>query len=415
MGEPTAFRCMSCGKAYTPWSLDYTCPDCGPVEGTLEVVYDYRGLARRLSPQSFAETHQYSLWRYEELLPLGPEHAVNLRAGVTPLYTCRTLAAELGLARLWIKDDSLNPTASYKDRATAVTTAAARKLERRACSCASTGNAATSLAGFCASAGIPCYIFVPKTAPAPKVSQLQAFGAVVFAVDGTYDEAFDLCAEASERFGWYNRSAAVNPMNVEGKKTGALELWEQLGGELPDYAIVSVGDGSIISGLCKGFHELVQVELAEHMPKVFGVQAEGAAAITHAFARHSRGASIVPADEPAHTRADSISVGRPRDVVKAVHYVAHSNGGYTTVSDGDIREAGKELARRTGVFAEPAASATYAGLLRLLDTGEIPPQATVAAFITGSGLKDPQGILEGLPAPTLIAPDLGALEEHLEL
>ncbi|MFO8033833.1 MAG: threonine synthase [Candidatus Bipolaricaulota bacterium] len=415
MGEPTAFRCMSCGKAYTAWSLDYTCPDCGPVEGTLEVIYDYRALTRRLSSQGFEETHQYSLWRYEKLLPLGPEHAVNLRAGATPLYACRTLASELGLARLWIKDDSLNPTASYKDRATAITTAAARKLERRACSCASTGNAATSLAGFCASAGIPCYIIVPKTAPAPKVSQLQAFGAVVFAVDGTYDEAFDLCAEASERFGWYNRSAAVNPMNVEGKKTGALELWEQLGGELPDYAIVSVGDGSIISGLCKGFHELVQVELAEHMPKVFGVQAEGAAAISHAFARHSRGESVVPADEPAHSRADSISVGRPRDVVKAVHYVAHSNGGYTTVSDREIREAGKELARRTGVFAEPAASATYAGLLRLLDTEEIPPQASVAVFITGSGLKDPQGILEGLPAPTLIAPDLGALEEHLDL
>ncbi len=415
MGEPTAFRCVSCGKAYAPWSVDYTCPDCGPVQGTLEVVYDYRALTRRLSPQSFAETHQQSLWRYEELLPLGPEHAVNLRAGGTPLYACRTLAAELGLARLWVKDDSLNPTASYKDRATAITAAAARKLERRACSCASTGNAATSLAGFCASAGMPCYIFVPKTAPAPKVSQLQAFGAVVFAVDGTYDEAFDLCAEASERFGWYNRSAAINPMNVEGKKTGALELWEQLGGELPDYVIVSVGDGSIISGLCKGFHELVQVELAEQMPKVFGVQAEGAAAIAHAFARHSCGQPVVPADEAAHTRADSISVGRPRDVVKAVHYVARSEGGYTTVSDTDIREAGQELARRIGVFAEPAASAAYAGLLRLLDTGEIPSQSRAAVFITGSGLKDPQGILEGLPAPTLIAPDLGALEELLDL
>ncbi len=415
MGEPTQFRCVSCGELFAPWTVEYTCPTCGPLAGTLEVLYDYRSLGRRLTPKSFAETHQHSLWRYEELLPLGREHAVNLRAGNTPLYACRTLAAELGLRGLWIKDDSLNPTASYKDRATAITAAAARKLGRAACSCASTGNAATSLAGFCASAGMPCFIFVPQSAPRPKVAQLQAFGSVVFAVDGTYDQAFDLCAEASAKFDWFNRSAAINPMNVEGKKTGALELWEQLGGELPEFAVVAVGDGSIISGLCKGFQELVKVELADHVPAVFGIQAEGAAAIAHAFARHGQGEPILPAQGPANTIADSIGVGHPRDVVKAVHYAAETGGRVLTVPDTEILEAGQELARRVGVFAEPAAAAAYAGLLRLLDAGHIPSQAKVAVFITGSGLKDPEGILEGLPRPEVIQPDLLALEERLEL
>lgn len=415
MGEPTAFRCVSCGETFDPWAVEYTCPSCGPLKGTLEVLYDYRALARRLTPKTFAETQQHSLWRYEELLPVGREHAVNLRAGYTPLYACRTLAIELGLRGLWIKDDSLNPTASYKDRATAITTGAARKLGRAACSCASTGNAATSLAGFCASAGMPCFIFVPGTAPRPKLAQLKAFGAVVFAVDGTYDQAFDLCAEASTKFDWFNRSAAVNPMNVEGKKTGALELWEQLGGELPDYVVVSVGDGSVIAGLCKGFQELVEIELADRMPAVFGVQAEGAPAVAHAFTRHTQGQPIVPAEEPAQTLADSISVGHPRDVVKAVRYVADTGGGFVTVSDAEIAESGQELARRVGVFAEPAAAASYAGLLRLLDAGDVPPDARVAVFITGSGLKDPESMLHGLPAPTKIPPELEALEEHLDL
>ncbi|MFO8034046.1 MAG: threonine synthase [Candidatus Bipolaricaulota bacterium] len=415
MGEPIEFRCVSCGETFAPWTVEYTCPSCGPLKGTLEVLYDYRALGRRLTPKSFAEVHQHSLWRYEELLPLGREHAVNLRAGGTPLYACRTLAVELGLRGLWIKDDSLNPTASCKDRATAVTTAAARKLGRAACSCASTGNAATSLAGFCASAGMPCFIFLPESASRPKIAQLQAFGAVVFAIDGTYDQAFDLCAEASTKFDWFNRSPAVNPMNVEGTKTAALELWEQLGGELPEYVIVPVGDGSVISGLCKAFRELVKVELAEQVPAVFGVQAEGAPAVAQAFARHVRGDPALPAEAAAQTVADSIDVARPRDVVKAVRYVAETGGGFVTVPDPEILEAGQELARRVGVFAEPAAAAAYAGLLRLLDAGDVPSQARVAVLITGSGLKDPESTLRGHPTPTVISPDLPALEEHLQL
>jgi threonine synthase len=342
---------------------------------------------------------------------VGAEHAVPLRVGWTPLYSCPILAAELELSAVWVKDDGLNPTASYKDRATAVAVAAAKKLGKTALTCASTGNAATSLAGFCASAGLPCYIFVPRTAPRPKIAQLIAFGAMVFAVDGTYDEAFDLCAAAAARFGWYNRSAAVNPMNVEGKKTGAIEIWEELRGDVPDFALVAVGDGSVISGICKGFSELVRLGLVDRVPRVYGVQAEGAAAVAHAFARYMEGGPILPADERAETSADSIRVGRPRDVLKAVKYVAETGGGFVTVTDSEIVTAAHELSRRVGVFAEPAAAAPYAGLLNLLRDGTIPVESKVVLFVTGSGLKDPEGVLCGLADPLVIPPRLEAVEE----
>lgn len=413
MAELVAFRCVSCGRRYEPWSVDYLCPSCGPIVGTLEVVYDYRLLSRRLTPTSFAETRRGSLWRYEELLPVGREHGVVLRAGWTPLYPCRVLAAELGLSGLWIKDDSLNPTASYKDRATAVVVAAAKRLGREALTCASTGNTATSVAGFCAAAGIPAYIFVPQGAPEAKVAQLLAYGGTVFAVEGGYEAAQALCQLAREKFGWYDRSDGANPINAEGKKTGAFEIWEQLEGKLPDYVMVSVGDGSIIAGLSKGFWELTQVGLTDQMPKVYGVQAAGAPAVAQAFRRYQAGEQWLPAEAEAHTLADSIRVGKPQDVVKAVKYVARTGGGFVTVEDREMVAAAQALAREVGVFAEPAAAAAYAGLLKLLREEEIPTGAKVVVIITGSGLKDPQGVLQGLPEPTVIPPELSALENAL--
>jgi len=413
MGEPTSFRCLSCGREFGPWSADHLCPRCGPITGAIEVLYDYRALGRRLGPTAFAETRRVSLWRYEPLLPLSAEYAVPLRAGWTPLYACPSLAAELGLSALWVKDETLNPTASCKDRGTAVTVAAARMLGRDALVCASTGNAATSTAGFCAAAGIPCYIFVPKSAPRAKVAQLLAFGAVVFAVDGTYGDAYDLAIQAADRFGWYNRSDGQNPMVVEGNKTGAFEVWEELHRDLPDFVLVAVGDGSVAAGIGKGFRELMKVGLAEHVPKVYGVQAHGAAAVAHAFSRHSKGEPILPAEEEANTLADSIRVGKPRDVVRAVREVAETGGGFVTVTDDEIVSAAQELARRTGVFAEPSGAAPYAGLLCLLQDGAIPPGARVVLFVTGSGLKDPEGALRGLREPAVIPPRIEAVAEVL--
>ena len=414
MGEPIAFRCLTCGREYAPWTVDHVCPRCGAVAGALDVLYDYRALRRRLDPRAFAAGRRFSLWRYEPLLPVAAGYGVPLRAGWTPLYACPTLAVELDLGSLWVKDDTANPTASCKDRGTAVTVAAARMLGRGALVCASTGNAATSTAGFCAAAGIPCSIFVPQAAPRAKLAQLLAFGATVFPVEGTYDEAYGLAVQAADRFRWYNRSDGQNPMVVEGNKTGALEVGEELHYALPDFALVAAGDGAVVAGIAKGFQELVKVGLAERAPRVYGVQAAGAAAIANAFARYREGKPVLPAAEGAETIADSIRVGNPQDALRAVLSVAETDGGFVTVTDEEIVAAGQELARRTGVFAEPSGAAPYAALLRLLREGTIPPGSRVVLFVTGSGLKDPEGALRGVEMPRAIPPTLAAVAEVVE-
>ncbi len=405
MADPVSFRCVSCGKEFLPWSLDYFCPNCGFPAGNLEVLYDYAGVAG-----AFPARERLSLWRYAALLPVGAEHAPPLRAGLTPLYPASRLAETVGVRALWIKDDTLQPTASCKDRGTAVAVAAARKLGRAALSCASTGNAAASLAGFCAASGLPCYIFVPKTAPAPKISQLLAFGAHVFRVDGTYDQAFSLALAASQKFGWYNRSDGLNPLVVEGNKTVAFEIWEELG-DVPEAVVVAVGDGAVIAGVCKGFLELSWAGLSRRVPKVFGVQALGAAPVVHAFRRFQRGEPILPAEEPAETLADSIRVGKPADVVKAVKYVAATGGDYVAVSDAELVAASLDLAREVGIFAEPSGAAPLAGLRKLVKEGFIDGSYRVVLIVTGSGLKDPQSVLRGLPEPPIIPPSVEALSE----
>lgn len=402
MAEPQSLRCLTCGREFAPWSLDYFCPACGFPAGALEVRYEYARLSRPFPKESA------TLWRYEALLPGEEAHAPPLRAGRTPLYAVPGLAGELGLRGLWLKDETLQPTASCKDRGTAVVVAAARKLGRRALSCASTGNAAASLAGFAAAARLPCYIFVPRTAPAPKIAQHLAFGAHVFRVDGPYDQVFHLALVASQEFGWYNRSDGLNPMVVEGNKTVSFEIWEEMGG-VPEAVVVAAGDGAFIAGVAKGFLELKWAGLIARVPRIFGVQAEGAAALARAFARFVRGEPVLPAAAPAQTRADSICVGKPAAVIPAVHYVAETEGGFVTVSDADLVAASSALARAAGVFAELAGAAPYAGLLRLRKEGRIRPEDRVVLIVTGSGLKDPQAVLKDLPEPRTIPPDLSAV------
>ncbi len=412
MGVLGALRCVSCGAEYDPQRVDYTCPACGPRRGTLEALYDYDRLRRELTPTSFAESGHPSMWRYFPLLPIADRrHIQPLRVGWTPLYAYPDLASELGLARLFVKDDGQNPTASYKDRASSIVVIKAQEKGRAVVTCASTGNAASSLAGFAAATPLQTIIFVPKTAPEAKVAQLLVYGARVFLVAGTYDAAYDLAAEAAEAFGWYNRSAAVNPYLVEGKKTGALELAEQLNWEPPDTVLVSVGDGSVVSGVCKGFAELERLGLIEHSPQVVGVQAEGAATIARAFSRYD-GERVEIEDIEASTIADSICVGSPRDLVKAVRYV-HANGGrFVTVTDEEILAAIRELAQRTGVFAEPAGAAAYAGLRRLVAGGELAGES-VAVLVTGNGLKDVAAAKKTVGKPVVVEPSLSALKELL--
>jgi threonine synthase len=386
-----------------------TCPGCG-VTGILDVVYDYRAVGRRLTRRTLERREDFSHWRYRELLPIGARARLpGVAVGWTPLRPAPALAAHVGVRTLLLKDDGRNPTASLKDRASAV--GAVKAVEARApvIACASTGNAASSLAGMAAALGLRAIIFVPERAPEPKLAQLLIFGATVLRVRGSYAEAWELCQRACERWGWYNRNCAVNPYLVEGKKTVSLEVCEQLEWRLPAWVAVSVGDGCTIAGTWKGFREMQRLGLVARTPRLLGVQAEGAAPVTEAFRSRRPLRPIEPA-----TFADSIAVGVPRNWKKAVDAVRESGGTMVNVSDGEIQDAMRRTGRLAGVFAEPAAAAAVAGLARAVREGIIGRRASALAVITGNGLKDSRAALAAAPRPLDIAPDLEAVARVLK-
>jgi threonine synthase len=388
--------------------VPYTCPRCG-IAGILDVEFDYAAIARRLTRRRLAGRAEHSHWRYRELLPIGADAALPaLSVGWTPLTAAATLARHLGVRTLLLKDDGRNATGSLKDRASSVGVVKAREKRRGIIACASTGNAASSCAGMAASMGMRSVIFVPERAPEPKVTQLLIFGATVFRVRGSYEDAFQLCQQACERWGWYNRNSGINPYLVEGKKTVGLEIGEQLGWQPPDWVAVSVGDGCTIAGVWKAFREMKTLGLTECTPRMLGVQAEGAAPITTAF---RTGETMRPM-EP-HTLADSIAVGVPRNWKKAVLAVAESGGTMINVSDEEILEAMRYTGRLTGIFAEPAAATAVAGLRRAVAEGLVGRRAGVVAVITGNGLKDVQSARSAVAQPFEIAPDGDGLADIL--
>ena len=373
-------QCVLCGTTYNPAEIQYTCPSCGPL-GVLAVHFDYEQIAPRISRAQLAADHTSTLWRYRALLPISysQRDTPALAIGGTPFYPVNRLRDKLGMSDLWLKDDTRNPSASLKDRASIIAVILA---EGRTVACASTGNAASSLAVQSAAVGLPCYIFVPQNAPRAKIVQLLMCGATVFSVDGSYDDAFDLCIEACNAFGWYNRNTGYNPYLVEGKKTVGLEIAEQLGWHVPDTVLVPTGDGCIISGVYRGFEDLYRLGMTNHLPRLIAVQAAGSPAIVRAL--ESDG---IVRPYPANTIADGISVGLPRNGAMAVRHIRASGGFGITVTDAEILTAEKELAMYTGVFAEPSGAASYAGLLRLLADGKIAKDERVVLLVTGSGLK----------------------------
>jgi len=415
LGEVKALRCVTCGTEYDERSINYTCPACGLRRGTLEVIYDYDRIERTWSRNALANDPERTMWRFLPLLPVRDRTYIQpLRVGCTPAYRFTALGERIGgLAELVIKDDGQNPTASYKDRASSVVVIKAQERGESVVTCASTGNAASSLSGFAAATPLEAVIFVPRTAPEAKVAQLLIYGARVFLVRGSYDDAYDLASEAAEAFGWYNRSAAMNPFLVEGKKTGALELAEQFGWNVPDVVFVAVGDGSVISGICKGFEELRRLNWIDRLPRVIGVQAEGSCPVAAAFERSPEtGDEVDIVDVEAETVADSICVGKPRDIVKAVRYVRRNGGGFVCVTDAEILDGLAALARETGVFAEPAGATAYAGVKKLALQGELAGKR-VAAMITGNGLKDIASARRVAGSPTEIDASIEALRREL--
>lgn len=409
MGRVAELRCILCGTTYQPGQVEYTCPKCG-LDGTLDVLYDYEEAARTMTAGSLAGRTP-SLWRYGEILPVEAEESIpSLSVGWTPYYECPALAEEYGVREFYVKDDGRNPTGSLKDRASAVGVARALELGQGAVACASTGNAASSLSGFAAVGRLKSFIFVPEKAPAAKVTQLLVYGATVVLVRGDYADAFRLATAAIEKYGWYNRNCAINPYLVEGKKTCALEIAEQSGWNPPDRIFISVGDGCCIGGLYKGFSDLMKMGLIGKMPKITGVQAEGAKPILDAFKSGAERVMFGPAD----TVADSISVGAPRNWAKALRAVRESEGDMVAVSDAEILSAIPELARKSGVFGEPAGAAAFAGFRKMAGEGRLGRDERVAVVVTGNGLKDIESARKSAGSPIISEPDIDRFSEQLE-
>lgn len=403
------YQCSLCGERYSPEAVTYVCPKHGDT-GNLDVLLDYQAIQRKTTPAAISASSDSSIWRYLPLLPVAePGFALTpLRAvGGTPLFNARRLATQLSLQSVFVKDDGRNPTASFKDRASAVVVARALEIGAPVIAAASTGNAGAALAGMAAAVGARAVIIAPSTAPQAKVAQLLMFGAKVVLVNGNYDAAFDLCLRASREFGWYCRNTGYNPFTVEGKKTAAFEICEQLGWHAPDRVFVSVGDGNIISGIHKGFKDLHALGWIEKIPKMIGVQAEGSAACANAWLSGSD--TVAPV--AAHTIADSISVDLPRDGVRAVRLVRDTGGAFVVVSDEEILSAMRDLARGLAVFAEPAGATAYAGLVKAASAKQIGADEIVVVMNTGNGLKDARAAMQAAGEAVTIEPTLDALKK----
>lgn len=383
-------QCVSCKKQFLVEENIYTCPDCGALRGTLDVVYDFKYVKRHFSKDILLKSTEYSHWRYLPLLPVFEDQYIqSLKVGWTPLYHHKRINSKLRLPLLFLKDDSGNVTSSYKDRASSVAIVKALEGRYEGIGGASSGNAGASIAAFAASAGLPCYIFVPETIPKPKLAQLQAYGAQTMLVKGTYDEAFDLCMKECAKNNWFNRNTAINPYLVEGKKTGALEICEQLNWDVPDLVFVPVGDGCILSGIWKGFKDLREIGFIDRFPQLIGVQAEGSAPLVEAYQKGLQEAY----SKNVSTIADSISVGYPRDQVKAMRAIHQSGGTFISISDEFIINAIKFLAENSGIFVEPAAATAFAGMQFMLKNDKIQSTHKIVVMLTGSGLKDIRPIL----------------------
>lgn len=384
MGNVSGLKCVNCNSIWLECETETTCPNCG-LEGILDVIYEPIQLssAQSLQEKLYKDTN-YTIWRYSFILPIAPKAVLpTVPVGWSPSFRSERLEKDLNLPTLWIKDDGRNPTASLKDRASAVAVVRAMSANKQVVACSSTGNAATSLAGLAANTGLQSFIFIPADAPPAKQVQLKVFGATVFLVEGSYADAFNLSTSAIDAFGWYNRNCAINPYLVEGKKTVAWEFAEQTNWNPPDIIFVPIGDGCTISGVYKGFFECKKFGLISKIPQIIGVQAENAAPIYKAWKENKQ---MKP--QEANTIADSISVGHPKNYRKALNAISASDGEIITISDNEIVAAQTYLAATTGVFGEPAGVAGFAGLLSLQKQNKLSANYSYGIIVTGNGLKD---------------------------
>jgi threonine synthase len=375
------YKCVGCGTEYPVKPFQYQCTTC---KSNLDVQYNYELIKEIWSVEDLKQFPYQSLWRYHPLLPVeNPPDNLSMRSGGTPLISFPNLRTDIGKINLYIKDDTRNPSGSLKDRATEVGIRHADELGKNTIVAASTGNAAASLAALAAYYEKKAVILAPASAPPAKLTQILQYGAVLYMVDGTYDDAFDLSMLVAEANDWYSRSTGINPVLAEGKKTVGLEIAEQLNWQVPNKIFVPTGDGCIIAGIYKAFLDLVRLGWISKLPQLIAVQAEGSPAIVNALNSNKPMVAV-----KSDTIADSISVDLPRDGEKAILAVEKTKGFGITVSDDEILVAQNRLARNTGVFAEPAASAAFAGFLKAMKRGTIHEGDSIVILASGTGLKD---------------------------
>lgn len=402
LGYLKTLVCRECGKEY-PLTRIHVCEYCF---GPLEVAYNYESM--NLDQSSFKDRPQ-TLWRYSELLPITDRSKiVDLGTGFTPLHKANRLAKEVGLKTLYIKDDSVNPTNSFKDRPASVAVSKALEFEAKAVGCASTGNLAAAVAAHAAKAGLPCYIFIPSGLEFNKIIQVATYGAKIITVNGTYDDANRLAAQATEQYDLALANINIRPYYVEGSKTLAFEVCEQLDWASPDHVIVPLGSGALLCALGRGLDEFDRLGLIEDSnTRITGVQAEGCAPIVNAFT--SKTDYVEPIEHP-DTIAKSLAIGNPGDGKYALERIRDSNGLAQSVSDEDTIEAIKLLARTEGIFTEPAGGVTIAAVKKLVDSGMISTDEVVVCYITGNGLKTPEVVLDHIVKPIEIEPTFNSLD-----
>ncbi len=403
------YKCVDCGKEFTSGKIHYLCNECSknikpekPPLGVLKTIYNYNSISK-----SFIQLKKND---FIELSPIAnSKNLPNLRIGKTPLYSLKSLNNRKLPFDLFLKDDSQNPTFSFKDRASAIVSAYAKEHNINTIITASTGNAGSSLAGICAANGQKAIVMVPEDAPVAKLTQIIMYGAAIVPVRGNYDDAFDLSVRATEKFGIYNRNTAFNPLTVEGKKSVSFEMFDQLDLNLPDRIFVPVGDGVIISGVYKGFEDLLMLGIIDRMPVIVAIQASGSDNLTRNLAttdfQINKGKTI----------ADSIAVNIPRNFFMAKQFIHRYNGESVTVTDNQIFDASVTLSRNTGLFAEPAAAAAFAGFLKYWEESRLNQESKNVVLLTGSGLKDINAVKSIVKIPRAIEPDINELMKFLKL
>jgi len=386
-------KCVECEKEFSPEDVRYVCPECSkeqrpfePIRGVLEIVINIPDLKK----ESFD---------IGNFLPFNLKSLINYPVGNTPLIYSKNLSNMFGFKHLYIKNDSKNPTNSLKDRASILVVADAIIRDEKVIATASTGNAASSLAGVCAYTGMKAIIFVPASAPIGKLVQMLKYGATVVRIDGTYDMAFELCREYCEITQACNRNTSYNPMTTEGKKTVSLEIFRDLDFRIPDIIFVPVGDGSIISGVIKGLKDLMQFGYIKKLPMVIGVQAEGSDSVYQGF---NSGVPVIL--DKTNTIADSISVSAPRNGIRAIKDIKETNGFCVRVSDEEILEAQSILGKTSGIFSEPAASSSLAGFIKIKD--KLDKDSSIVILSTGDGLKDIESAKKNIEIETPIKPNI---------